>query len=292
MFGYVRPLIPELKVRELERFRAMYCGMCHELRRSYGPEARLILNYDFVFLAMLLSDGTAPNEYELRRCPVSPVKKRCVCKTCGSLTKSAGYSVILTYRKLCDTEKDGGFFERLGAAAAKAGLHGAYKKAASQWPEFDAGVTRGLGRLDALEKSGEASIDRPADTFAGLLSSACDDRVRRELMYHLGRVIYVADAWDDLEEDLKTGSYNPIVRRFGVTEAPASDEVREAVGRTLRLSASAMMADFELLPKTYWEPILRNIIFEGIPDMIEKILIGEWNTAEKPLKERYDERPV
>ena len=30
----------------------------------------------------------------------------------------------------------------------------------------------------------------------------------------MGRWIYLVDAWDDLEEDGRTGSYNPIAARF------------------------------------------------------------------------------
>ena len=44
MFGYVRPDAPELKIREFERFRACYCGLCHEMSRKYGTAARFILN--------------------------------------------------------------------------------------------------------------------------------------------------------------------------------------------------------------------------------------------------------
>ena len=53
MFGYVRP--PELPPEELERFRRMYCGLCHALGQKYGQAARMILNYDLTYLAILLS---------------------------------------------------------------------------------------------------------------------------------------------------------------------------------------------------------------------------------------------
>ena len=59
MFGYVRPSVRDLPEEELDRFRAMYCGLCHTLSRRYGQAARFILNYDFTYLAILLSDGTA-----------------------------------------------------------------------------------------------------------------------------------------------------------------------------------------------------------------------------------------
>ena len=56
MFGYVRPPLEALPQQEADRFRRAYCGLCHTLGRRYGPAARMILNYDFTYLAILLSD--------------------------------------------------------------------------------------------------------------------------------------------------------------------------------------------------------------------------------------------
>ena len=56
MFGYVRPPLQALPQEEKERFRRMYCGLCHALGRQYGQAARFILNYDFTYLAILLSE--------------------------------------------------------------------------------------------------------------------------------------------------------------------------------------------------------------------------------------------
>ena len=55
MFGYVRPYKPELKVRDYESFRAMYCGLCRTLRKRHGVTGRLTLSYDMTFLATLLN---------------------------------------------------------------------------------------------------------------------------------------------------------------------------------------------------------------------------------------------
>lgn len=55
MFGYVRPAPERMTAEERELFRAMYCGLCHTLKRRYGQVARWILNYDLTFLAILLA---------------------------------------------------------------------------------------------------------------------------------------------------------------------------------------------------------------------------------------------
>ena len=59
MFGYVRPPLEDLPPEETERFRQAYCGLCHTLAKRHGLAARFILNYDFTFLAILLSQREA-----------------------------------------------------------------------------------------------------------------------------------------------------------------------------------------------------------------------------------------
>ena len=81
MFGYVRAIPDVLPEEEARRYEAVYCGLCMTLGVRYGWTARFILNYDFVFLALLL----APGETEAcacRTCPARPWKKR-ACWTGG-----------------------------------------------------------------------------------------------------------------------------------------------------------------------------------------------------------------
>ena len=54
MFGYVRPVRPELKCKDFDLYRATYCGLCRCLRRRFGLIAPMLLNFDFTFLALLL----------------------------------------------------------------------------------------------------------------------------------------------------------------------------------------------------------------------------------------------
>ena len=53
MFGYIKADKPEMKIKEFEIYKAVYCSLCKELGKSYGLLARLTLSYDFTFLALL-----------------------------------------------------------------------------------------------------------------------------------------------------------------------------------------------------------------------------------------------
>lgn len=289
MFGYVTPELTELKVKEYQRFRALYCGLCHELGKGYGLSGRMILNYDFVFLAALLTEDGGTCEYCMRRCVVHPLRCRCVCRSTPALATAAGYSVILAYRKAEDGVEDAKGLKRLAARWARAFLKRAYRRAAGEYPAFDRQVRDRLSELYALEKGGCKSLDETADKFARLLA-ACSDgaseaakRPLRELLYHVGRIVYIADAWADLMEDRKNGEYNPVAARYGIEDGRAGAEAREGVLATLMGSARLAAAAWELMPRGYWTPVTENIVYLGIPEMIRRVLDGTYRVRKRGL---------
>ena len=78
LFGYIKPVKQELKIKDYEAYQGVYCGLCKQLGRVYGPFYRFTLSYDFAFLAMLsMALGEEPP-------PVSPGK------LCGPSFKKAG----------------------------------------------------------------------------------------------------------------------------------------------------------------------------------------------------------
>lgn len=289
MFGYVRPLRGELKVREFERFQSVYCGLCHTLERRYGPAARFLLNYDFTVLAVLLWPPDQPAECAGRRCAVHPLRKRCVCAGSPPLDAAADASMILAWRKLRDGAEDDPFFKALGERLLSWSFYPAYRKAAGRLPEFDRRTSACLRELRELEESRCDSIDRTADTFARILQSAAEEisdparrRPMEELLYHLGRWIYLADAWDDLEEDGRSGNYNPIRRRFGLEGAQIPDQtVKTAVENTMLHSLNRMAAAFELTESGQWRELLENILYLGLPAVSRAVLDGNWRRGKR-----------
>ena len=157
MFGYVRPLKGELKVREFEEFKAEYCGLCRELRREFGFAASLTLNYDLTVFAMLLA--TEKIEYTYCRCVASPIRKKCVCVADFGIKSAAQISVLLAWYKLRDDVKDGGFLASFKARFASLFLRRAYKKAKEERPKEDELISKNLNELSDIEREGTDSID-------------------------------------------------------------------------------------------------------------------------------------
>ena len=77
MFGFIRPVKSELKVKEADRFQQVYCGLCHAIRARYGRFYTMFLSYDMTFYALVVGSGETPKaQTERRRCDAHPVTKR------------------------------------------------------------------------------------------------------------------------------------------------------------------------------------------------------------------------
>ena len=282
MFGYVRPYKPEMKVRDFESFRAMYCGLCHTPKLRYGVGSRMLLSYDMCFLAILMAGVTGCGIKTCqKRCAAALFQKRACVREDLALDFAADCSVILTYWKLCDSVQDEHGMRVLGAKWGAWFLRRKYRKASDRLPDFAKAVEQGIHRLDALERENVPSLDRAADAFASIMREAAagllEEKIRRpveQILYHIGRWVYITDAWDDLEDDLKSGSYNAIVARFAVTTADGLAEAKEAVRLTLLQSAQTAAAASELLDLGRSDPVIKNILYMGLPAMAESVMEG------------------
>ena len=283
MFGYVRPSAQDLPEGELNRFRAMYCGLCHTLSQRYGQAARFILNYDFTYLAILLSDGTAGEE-NAARCYTSLVKKRPYLVSTAAMELAADESVILAYWQLRDGVEDHAWAAGLKYRAGARLLESAYQKAAAFRPEFDEAVRRQLHMLGELEKARDPSMDKAADTFAVLLSSAAEEiegpirrRILEQILYHLGRWVYLIDAADDLKKDAESGNYNPVALRYGLSGGTWDPESRHAFAVTLDHSIHQMAAAFELWDFGVWTTVLQATFYAGLFQVGHAVLDGTYH---------------
>lgn len=283
MFGYVRPPLEALPQQEADRFRRAYCGLCHTLGRRYGPAARMILNYDFTYLAILLSDPAEAAPCR-RRCVSSPIRPRDYQPATPALELAADESVILAWWQLRDGVADHGFWKGLGYRGGAAALGPAYRRAAAARPDFDARVRRQLAALADLEKARCPSMDAAADTFAQLLAAAAADvtdpvrrRVLEQMLYHLGRWVYLIDAADDLEKDAASGNYNPVALRYGLTDGKWDEESRQAFARTLDHSVHMIATAFELWDFGVWRPLLESTVYTALFAVGRAVLEGTFH---------------
>ena len=107
MFGYVRPSVPDLLVRDHEHYRAVYCGICRVIKKRLSRKAAAGLSYDSVFLALFRAAVTGERfTYEMIRCGAHPLKKRKAAVNDPVLTYCADAYAALCAGKLRDDERD------------------------------------------------------------------------------------------------------------------------------------------------------------------------------------------
>lgn len=265
MYGYIRPNIPELKVREKQRYDAWYCGLCRKLGKRYGFVDRMLLSYDSAFLAMLVSSvmGEA-SPCEKNKCPVRPFgkKKLMVAVNNAALDYAADVCVLLAKYKLDDDVRDG----RKLRGAIRLPFIRAFSKAKKRRSELNSLICEGIEALSEVEKRSELSEDVAANVFGDIMrgimehSPAANSEARRtvlsELGFFLGRTIYFMDAWDDREEDKKRGTYNP----FNLTNATLAD-----ADYVVNFSINSAISAYNLLDgRAVDSSITDNVFFEGL----------------------------
>lgn len=271
MFGYIKPCQPQLRVCELQAYKAVYCGLCIQLGRSFGLLARFTLSYDATFLA-LLAMGVGEEEPDIQpgRCAFNPLRRIPVCRPNDSLAFAADVSTLTLCHKLRDDRRDKGFWGRLGAAVLLWVFGHTWKSAARRQPELGLLFTQQMARQRQLEEEQTPDIDRAGDPTAQMLAgtlAALDPRQHRvleRLGYLVGRYVYLADALDDLEQDRKTRSYNPLL--LGGREDPRQ------VGRaSLNLTMGEAAVTYQLLEVGRFGPILENIFTLGLHETADAL---------------------
>ena len=157
MFGFIRPYKPELRVREVNRFQAVYCGLCHEIKDRYGRLQTYFLSYDMTFFALVIG-SIAEEEPKTRycRCDASPFRKKAVACSSTALTYAADVSVLLVYYKIQDSIRDESGWKRIAAHFLRKLMQKDYEKARQALPELDRVMLTCLGRAFCTRASAYA----------------------------------------------------------------------------------------------------------------------------------------
>lgn len=280
MTGYIKAFKPELKIKDYEIYKGVYCSACRALGRLYSPLAQLLLSFDFTFLSLLRMavEPQCPSFTE-GRCCYNPAKKCLKCSDTAEIERSADIVILISYYKLRDDIEDSGFFKsmllRLLIPVAKL-MH---RKAALRQPFLNAAIKAAMEEQSRLERSGDVSLDIAADPSAKALAAVFsqgyygdDKQLLWRLGYMLGRWVYLVDAADDLKDDIKSGSFNPFKAKFPTRESAESKEFSDYAAGILNMTAGEVAAVFENLTFYRFKDIIENVIYDGIYSVQNSIL--------------------
>ncbi len=284
MLGYVRCATGEMLVKHHSLYQAMYCGLCHSIRKNTTRALLPFLSYDFVFLATLrLLVSGDPLQTEKQVCLLHPLKnKKKRIKDNAQLRYAAQASLFLTYEKMRDDllDRDASAARRLLISLWAPVLKRACKRVIRKEPALGSlfsSLSEKMEEGRRLEKNG-ASLDEMCSSFAGCLAlvfsfgmDGRSERILSSLGAHLGRFIYTLDAAEDLEADEKKGAFNPLLARYGdAKQAKANFEELDLV---LSFYVDQMKLALDLLEgdKNLFA-ICDNIICLGLPQEAGRIM--------------------
>ena len=279
MFGYVKAYKPELKMAEYDTYKAVYCSICRQLGKDYGVVAKFILSYDFVFLAMLkLGLENECCGYTKMRCPFNPAKK-CMRleKESEALSFSAACLIIMFYYQLVDDMQDNGVKGKLRSGIIYPIFAHYRKKARKKYAEIDDEIGALMKKQAELEKSDSKSIDAAAEPTSKMLEyifaygeEDSNKRILERVGYLAGKWVYLVDALDDLDDDLKKNCYNPFIKKYNLSKGDDLSKTYENAKSLINNCNVELANSFELLEFKRYKTILSNIIYLGLQNELKE----------------------
>ena len=228
--------------------RLSYCGTCKTIGREYGHRFRLLLNHDTVFLGEVLM-ALSPIKiedpaYRARNCMTLPADLPL------PLRYAAAANVVLSQFKAEDHAADTG--ARLWRLASRV-LSPAYRKASAQlkaWSFPLEAVSAPLRRQSEIER-GPASLEAfaaPTANATALFFNHGTALIGRPDLgvamhnfgYGFGRLVYLLDAFEDFERDVREGTFNALAA-LGLDVKWAKRELR-SIGSELNAILAGLPA--------------------------------------------------
>ncbi len=264
MFGYIAINKGEMKFKDFDVYHAYYCGLCHCLKDEFGHRGQATLSYDMTFLAVLLTGlYEPPDKKDCLRCLAHPFEKH-VAYWNEYTTYAADVNLILSYYKCKDDWEDEKKKKSLVTCKL---LESKINLIRNKYPEKIQLISSKLGELSSLEKEGSQDIDLMAGLFGDIMAECFIyhhdewEGTLRRMGFFLGKFIYLMDAYEDVEEDIKQNCYNPLKDLY-------KEQSPENFAQNCRSILTMMMAEcsrsFEQLPILLHADILRNVLYSGV----------------------------
>lgn len=277
MFGYVKTDLPNMYVKDTVLYKASYCGLCKSIGCVCGQRGRFALNYDLTFLSILAHNILDVDMVvEKKRCIAHWITKRPVAKVDDLTKKIASLNLILVYYKVRDDIID----EKKGIAS-KVFFNKAFKKARKAEPIFDKIVNKYYGELLEYEKANVNSIDMVSDPFGCMMQEIFkhvlqdkSDENTSTLAYSLGKWIYLIDALDDFDKDLKKKSFNVFINAY--PNAKNKCQLLQENGVEITQIFGSMLNDIrqacEKIQYNFNHDLIDNILKKGLFEQTKKVM--------------------
>lgn len=261
MFGYVIANKAEMKFKEYDVYRSYYCGLCRSMKERCGNLARLSLSYDMTFVYMLLSGLYEPKtEVKQCKCALHPFEKIQIREN-SVAEYVADMSLLMTYYKCKDDWDDE---KKISKGLLMAALRNKYKKLGGFYEEKLRQIEALFEELKKGEDLGSTDVDYMSGLFGNIMALMMVQKedewagMLGRMGFFLGKFIYIMDAYEDIEEDLKKCQYNPLIKHY------QSPDFEGECQQILTMMMGECCREFEKMPILVNVEILRNILYSGV----------------------------
>ena len=286
MFGYVLPDKPNMFMKDYAQYRAFYCGLCKSIGKKCSQPMRFTTNYDITFLNVLYH-SIFDKEVEIKKegCILNPFVKKPIVKDDELTRDIIDVNNILGHYKCVDDildnkSKGKWLFDKML-------LKKHYRRSKKKFAKIDSIVNAGYEKLRALEKDNCASIDRVADPFANIMKGITKELFKEKynedlgnMMYALGKWVYIVDAIDDIDTDHKEKKFNLFLVQYDyIDKKTFLIEKHDELEFVLKNCENTICESFDKIKLTRYEGVLTNILWYGIKAKTQDIL-----TRSEPCK--------
>lgn len=262
MFGYIAINKAEMKFKDYDMYHSYYCGLCKRLKDNYGRNGQMTLTYDMTFLIVLLTGLYEPETtVETVNCIAHPLEKHAA-RTNIYTDYAAAMNLVFSYYKCKDDWEDE--HKRTSYLTAKI-LSSKVKDISKNYPEKVTRISSDLQKLTYYEKLGETDLDKMAGLFGNIMAEIFVyqkdewELSLKKIGFFLGKFIYLMDAYEDVDEDIRKDCYNPLKEAYQ-TDGDFAGNCR----KLLTLMMAECSREFEKLPILLHADIIRNILYSGV----------------------------
>lgn len=300
MFGLMRPekTCSTNRQQHTEYYfhRRHYCGTCKAMGNEFGQSSRMLLNFDTVFLSEILSllhqEDTKTWESNLTRV-----------NTCFSMPKeevpfslqyAATANMLLSELKFDDNIKDS---KRLSWRIANEYFSGSFKKAKVKFDDW--GIDTQLIQEWIVEQANREATKKTFDDLqtglqyyaaatahiTAIIFSEGSKRTKTQadlydLGYAFGELMYILDAFEDFEEDVFKGEFNPLAILMNAERTLNKSQLEQLRSIILEQQKS-INTNFDTLPieptyiERYKSRLMSNLALRIYQDRIVPHTFGE-----------------
>ncbi len=286
MFGYIRPDLPYLYIKDDKLYKGMYCAVCKSIGANCSLMSRMTLTYDIAFLSAFCHNICGVDvKIERKHCVLHPITKRPIASQTEISRVMAAVNVLLARYKIEDD-----IIDKTGSKLKRLIVSKGYKRAKKNFKVIDELINDCYNELRQLEKNNEKSIDKVCEPFCKMIVGIGKEVLKdkfdlsvKKLFYYIGKWIYLIDALDDYNKDIKNKNYNPFFAAFG--DANAKDLLNNRV-----IDIDFIFNDIFLNLKESLNEIkfsfncdlIANIVLRGVPQKTQTVIKGIIN--EKKVK--------